>query len=128
MKLLLDTHIFIWWADEPEKLSANIFAALEDENNTLILSVVSAWEIQIKYQLGRLSLSQSLEDLIASQQQTNDLQLLPVEFRHRWGLQTLPQHHTDPFDRLLIAQAITEICTLVSADTKFPSYPVNLIS
>ena len=66
MKLLLDTHIFIWWVDEPEKLSADISAALEEENNTLILSVVSAWEIQIKNQLGRLTLSQPLDALITA--------------------------------------------------------------
>ena len=128
MKLLLDTHIFIWWADEPEKLSANIVAALEDENNTLILSVVSAWEIQIKDQLGRLTLSQPLDDLIKSQQQMNDLQLLPVELHHVLGLKALPHYHTDPFDRLLVAQAITEGCTFVSVDSKIAAYPVSLLT
>jgi PIN domain nuclease of toxin-antitoxin system len=68
MKLLLDTHIFIWWADEPNRLPANVLTELEDENNTLILSVVSAWEIQIKSQLGRLTLSAPLKTLIESQQ------------------------------------------------------------
>ena len=108
MKLLLDTHIFIWWVDEPEKLSASALAALEDESNTLILSVVSAWEIQIKFQLGRLVLSSLLDTLIESQRQANALQILPVELPHVLGLQALPHHHADPFDRLLIAQAIAD--------------------
>jgi PIN domain nuclease of toxin-antitoxin system len=82
MKLLLDTHTFIWWADEPEKLSALALAALEDENNRLVLSVVSPWGIQIKAQLGRLKLSLPLRDLIESQQQANELEILPVTVEH----------------------------------------------
>ncbi len=128
MKLLLDTHIFIWWADDPGKLPANVRAELENENNTLVLSVVSAWEIQIKFQLGRLTLSSPLETLIESQRQTNDLQLLPVELPHVLGLQALPHHHSDPFDRLLIAQAITENCTFVSVDATVTTYSVKLLN
>jgi PIN domain nuclease of toxin-antitoxin system len=128
MKLLLDTHIFIWWADEPDKLPTSIRTELEDENNTLVLSVVSAWEIQIKYQLNRLTLSAPLQTLIESQQQANELQLLPVELPHVLGLHALPHHHSDPFDRLLIAQAITENCTFVSVDAKVATYSVKLLN
>ena len=128
MKLLLDTHIFIWWADEPDKLPANVRAELENENNTLVLSVVSAWEIQIKFQLGRLTLSSPLETLIESQKQTNDLQLLSVELPHVLGLQSLPHYHSDPFDRLLIAQALVESCTFVSVDAKLTAYSVKLLN
>ena len=127
MKLLLDTHIFIWWADAPEKLSSTALSALEDEANDLILSVVSVWEIQIKSQLGKLKLSQPLKELIESQQETNDLKLLPVELSHVLALDALPYHHKDPFDRLLIAQSIFEDVTLVTADKSFPVYLTKLL-
>ena len=77
MKLLLDTHIFIWWADQPEKLSHDALSALEDEANELLLSVASVWEMQIKIQLGKLKLSVPLRDLLKNQQETNDLTVLP---------------------------------------------------
>ena len=128
MKLLLDTHIFIWWADAPEKLSATTLAALEDENNDLLLSIASVWEMQIKSQLGKLKLNDSLQNLIQSQQATNGIQLLPIELAHVLVLDTLPLHHKDPFDRLLIAQSITEGATLVSTDSQFSVYPVALLS
>lgn len=75
MKLLLDTHIFIWWVDQPEKLSAAAISALEDEANELLLSVASVWEMQIKIQLGKLKLSLPLKELVKNQQETNDLSL-----------------------------------------------------
>ena len=127
MRLLLDTHIFIWWADEPEKLSPVALAALEDEANDLILSVVSVWEIQVKTQLGKLKLNQPLKELIESQQETNGLRILPVELSHVLMLDALPFHHKDPFDRLLIAQSIAEDMTLVTADDKFSAYPAKLL-
>lgn len=73
MKLLLDTHIFIWWADQPEKLSQTTLSALQDEANELLLSVASVWEMQIKIQLGKLKLSLPLKDLIKNQQETNGI-------------------------------------------------------
>lgn len=127
MKLLLDTHIFIWWADQPDKLSSSTLAALEDETNDLLLSVASVWEMQIKIQLSKLRLSLPLDELIASQQTANDIQILPVELAHILALDALPFHHKDPFDRLLIAQSITETATLASADSKLSVYPVKLL-
>lgn len=127
MRLLLDTHIFIWWADEPDKLSSTALSALEDKTNDLILSVVSIWEIQIKIQLGKLKLSQPLKELIESQQETNDLRILPIELAHVLALDALPFHHKDPFDRLLIAQSILEDMTLATVDQKFSAYPVKLL-
>jgi PIN domain nuclease of toxin-antitoxin system len=73
MKLLLDTHIFIWWADQTERLSQTTLSALEDEANELVLSVASVWEMQIKTQLGKLNLSLPLKELLTNQQETNDL-------------------------------------------------------
>ncbi len=127
MKLLLDTHIFTWWADQPEELSSSILAALEDEANDLLLSVASVWEMQIKIQLGKLKLSLPLEDLIESQQAANDIQILAIELAHVLTLDALPFHHKDPFDRLLIAQSIAENATLVSADSKLSVYGVSLL-
>lgn len=101
MKLLLDTHIFIWWADHPEKLSATALAALEDESNELLLSVASVWEMQIKIQLGRLTLSLPLREVLKTQQETNDLTISPVTLTHVLALGALPIHHKDPFDHLL---------------------------
>lgn len=127
MKLLLDTHIFIWWADQPERLSRAACSALEDETNDLMLSVVSVWEMQIKMQLGKLKLSLPLKELVKNQQETNDLTFLPVTLPHVLTLDALPFHHKDPFDRLLIAQSIEEGLTIVSADSKFSAYSVKLL-
>ena len=127
MRLLLDTHIFIWWADQPERLSPAALSAIEDEANELLLSVASVWEMQIKIQLGKLKLSLPLKELIKSQQETNELTLLPVALTHVLALDALPLHHKDPFDRLLIAQSTEEDLTLVSADSQFSAYPAKLL-
>jgi PIN domain nuclease of toxin-antitoxin system len=126
MKLLLDTHAFIWWASAPEKLSEQVLVAFQDRNNGLILSVASVWEMQIKLQLGKLKLKASLNSLIEAQQRANDLQVLPIELSHVLALSDLPPHHKDPFDRLLIAQAGAEDASLVSADEVFSRYAVRL--
>lgn len=122
MKLLLDTHVFLWWANEPERLSETALAALTDPANQLLLSVAAAWEMQIKIQVGKLRLNGSLKQLIAKQQRTNGIQLLPVELSRVLALTPLPLHHRDPFDRLMIAQALDEGLTLVSADSAFSAY------
>ncbi len=103
MKLLLDTHAFLWWDSEPAKLSPQVLASCQDRSNTLLLSVASVWEIQIKLQLSKLKLTLPLAELIESQQQTNNVEVLPVALAHVLALQNLPPHHKDPFDRLLIA-------------------------
>ncbi len=127
MKMLLDTHAFIWWDSAPDKLSPQARTACEDRTNLLLLSVASAWEMQIKLELGKLHLRLPLAEVIASQQQTNDLQVLPVGLRHVLALQGLPIHHKDPFDRLLIAQANVEEATLISHDPLFARYPLKLL-
>ena len=127
MRLLLDTHIFIWWADQPEKLSHAALSALEDEANELLLSVASVWEMQIKIQLGKLKLSVPLKEIVKTQQETNDLTISPLALTHVLALDALPLHHKDPFDRLLIAQSIAEDLTLVTADSQFSAYSVKLL-
>lgn len=127
MRLLLDTHIFIWWADQSEKLSRATLSALEDEANELLLSVASVWEMQLKIQLGKLKLSLPLKELVKNQQETNDLMVSPITLTHVLALEALPSHHKDPFDRLLIAQGIAEGFTIVTADSQFSAYSVKLL-
>lgn len=122
MKLLLDTHAFIWWDSEPAKLSPQVLSLCQDRQNTLFLSAASVWEMQIKLQMGKLKLTLPLAELIESQQQTNNLQILPVLLTHVLALEHLPAHHKDPFDRLLIAQANVEEVIVVSNDPMFPKY------
>jgi len=126
VKLLLDTHTFIWWDSEPQKVPAATLLLCQDEANTLMLSVASVWEMQIKMQLGKLALRLPLEVLIAGQINTNDLQILPVTMPHVLALQDLPAHHKDPFDRMLIAQANIEEAVLLSSDPVMARYSVRL--
>jgi PIN domain nuclease of toxin-antitoxin system len=126
VKLLFDTHTFVWWDSDPGKLSAMALALCSDPANELILSVTSLWEMQIKHQLGKLSLRLPLIDIVAHQQATNSVIVLPILPAHVLALDGLPTPHKDPFDRLLVAQANSEGATLVSADTIFKSYPVHI--
>ena len=125
--LLFDTHSFIWWADEPAKLSPAALAALEDEDNRLYLSDASIWEMQIKVQLGKIILKLPLPDLIESQKRDNDVEILHITTEHILALDKLPFHHKDPFDRLLIAQSIVEGLTIVTLDSEFSAYPAKLL-
>jgi PIN domain nuclease of toxin-antitoxin system len=126
VKLLLDTHAFLWLMEEPEKLSRKALKACQDRRNELYLSVVSAWEMQIKQQLGKLRLKASLRTIIQQQQEKNKLQILVVKLEHVLALANLPSHHGDPFDRLLIAQAQVEGAFLVSSDPLVTQYPVKV--
>lgn len=127
MKLLLDTHAFIWWDSDPSKLSARTLEACQSDANVVLLSVVSAWEMQIKSQLGKLELGLPLSEILSSQQVSNQISILPVALDHVLALQDLPHHHGDPFDRLLIAQAVVEEAVLVSHDSSFSRYSVQLL-
>ena len=127
MKLLLDTHTFIWWAIQKARLSAAALAAMQNTQNQLMLSIASLWEMQLKTQLGKLHFNLPLSQLIEDQQRINGLQLLPIEPDHIYALSQLPYHHKDPFDRLLIAQTLTENLPMVSADLEFKAYSVQII-
>lgn len=127
MNLLLDTHVFLWAFGQPHKLTASVRDALQNPGNVLILSVVSMWEMQIKAQIGKLSLPVSVQEFVTVQRVLNHIQSLPVLERHIWTLGALPMYHRDPFDRLLIAQAVTEGWLLVTADPVFTQYPVQLL-
>ena len=127
MKLLLDSHGFVWWRDQRHKLSPKALAEISNSANDIFLSVASVWELQIKISLGKFKLKGDLEAVLKDEKQRNGLQILPVNLAHALYLKNLPLHHKDPFDRLLIAQAFVENLTLVSADPKFSAYQVNLL-
>jgi PIN domain nuclease of toxin-antitoxin system len=127
MRLLLDTHILIWWSSNSERLSENVYNLITDANNTIMFSIASVWEMQIKFQLGKLNLDSPLPELIETQKQTNALQILPIELSHIYTLDGLPNHHRDPFDRILVAQAIFEKTPLLSIDAIFDAYAINRI-
>jgi PIN domain nuclease of toxin-antitoxin system len=126
LKLLLDTHTFLWWDNDPSRLSAQALALCSDPAHDLILSVASLWEIQIKRQLGKLELRLPLAEILAHQEATNGLIVLPVTQAEVLALDGLPAPHKDPFDRMLVAHAITERAVLVSVDPIFDSYPVQV--
>ena len=106
MKLLLDTHTFIWWDSEPQRLSQQILNMCQDPENVLLASVASLWEMQIKLQLGKLKLTKPLAELVSGQQEINKIDLLNVKLEHVLAVVKLPSHYKDPFDRLLIVQGI----------------------
>lgn len=127
MKLLLDTHTLFWWDMSPDQLSKQVLDLLSDEANTLMVSVASVWEMQIKQQLGKLALKLSLADMIQNQRDKNGITLVSVRFLHVLELDQLPLYHRDPFDRILIAQSRVEEAILVSRDTIFEQYDVRTI-
>ncbi len=127
MNILLDSHTLIWFSQNSPQLSSSAIEILEDRNNLLFLSLVRVWEIQIKVQLGKLNLDISLSEIVKDQTKINDVQILPMKLSHIWTLDTLPYYHKDPFDRLLISQAITENLIILGVDSVFDSYPVEKI-
>ena len=122
MKLLLDTHIFLWLNQAPERIPAHFLKLCEDTQNLLFLSPASAWEIQIKHQLGKLALDAPLSVMIERQSLENGLNILPILLPHIFALSDLENHHNDPFDRLPIAQAKTESMMLLTMDNKIRAY------
>lgn len=127
MQLLLDSHAFLWLRSTPERIPQPVLDAYYDTANDIWLSVASIWEIQIKHQLGKLELHVPLKQLIDLQAQQNGLKILPVTPAHIYALNTLPFHHKDPFDRLLIVQSRLENLKLVSVDSVFGQYAVDLL-
>lgn len=126
-RLLLDTHAFLWWVGDRPELSAAARAAIADESAQPLLSVASAWELAIKCSLGKLRLVHPVQRFVTEQVAANGFRLLPVELAHAARVETLPWHHKDPFDRLLIAQALEERVPLVSADAAFDAYGIARI-
>ena len=127
MKLLLDTHIFLWFISGDTRLPDDFRDAIQDTNNAVYLSVVSLWEIIVKYQLGKLPLPQAPESYIPTQRQQHAIASLPLDEMSVTQLTKLPSVHRDPFDRMMICQAIEHQMTIVTVDHVFPSYPVTIL-
>jgi PIN domain nuclease of toxin-antitoxin system len=127
VKLLLDTHTFLWLVEGSPKLSATATAALADPVNELFLSVASVWELAIKTGNKKLALSDPLDVYVARWTPVYQLDLLPILSSHALGVSGLPDLHSDPFDRMLISQSQIEGMTLVSRDTKLASYGLPIL-
>ena len=127
MKLLLDTHGFIFYIDRPDALPPPARAAIEDPANDLFLSLASPWEMQIKSTLGKLKLTKPAADLVQAELRRGAIQLLPITLQHIEALSRLPNHHRDPFDRMLVAQAIHEGLTIVTADQSIKKYAAPVL-
>lgn len=123
MNLLLDTSVFIWWVTADERLGARARAAMADPASSVFVSAVSAWEIAIKRALGKLELEGDVGDLI----EREEFEELPICVVHALEAESLPPHHRDPFDRMLIAQSRRERMLLVSGDRVMTRYDVRLL-
>lgn len=128
MKLLLDTHSFLQFVNDNPRLSEHLKDLIEDENNAIYLSFASLWEMSIKYNLGKLKFDTSYEDFVAEEIIQSSIKLLNIKLEHLNIHSTLPLHHKDPFDRLIIAQSIVEEIPIITVDLAFEKYPVNIIN
>ncbi len=127
MQVLIDSHTLLWAILEHDRLSTIARSTWLDEANDLLVSPASLWEIAIKIGLGKLVVDGSLEEFYASEIAANKLAVLPVLPRHAARVATLPYHHRDPFDRMLVAQALCEDLPLLSADSQLDAYGVQRI-
>jgi len=127
MKALLDTHAFLWWITDDERLSPRAVELIGDGANRLFLSAASGWEMAIKAQLGKLELPAPVVAFVDEQLRMNGIESLPILMRHALHVYELPPHHRDPFDRLLIAQAQIEGMPILSSDPQLALYPVEVV-
>ena len=125
MKYLLDTHTLIWFLMGDKKLSDKARGLIDNPDNTKFLSIASLWEIAIKVSLGKLALNKPFEKLFPEQLHFNRIEILDITVDNLIKLTTLPFHHRDPFDRLIIAQALVEGCPIIGADVIFDAYGIN---
>ncbi|MDA1017480.1 MAG: type II toxin-antitoxin system VapC family toxin [Planctomycetota bacterium] len=127
MKLLLDTHAFLWMSLDDPQLSKTARENLADTENDLFLSPASYWEIAIKISIGKYTLAEPLVEFVGREMDANELNVLPVTVEHAGAVSGLPFHHKDPFDRMLVAQATLENMSLISCDVIFDQYGVTRI-
>ena len=127
MKLLLDTHTLLWIVTRDRRLSKTARQLFLDTSNAVFLSIASIWEIAIKKSLNRLTLSGTLAEFVNEHIIGNAIGLLNIRLEHIYQVESLPFHHRDPFDRLVVAQALTEKMPILSADASFDYYPVKRI-
>ncbi len=128
MRVLLDTHVWLWLQVSPQRLHAEALEMARDAANELLLSAASAWEMAIKYALGRLALPQPPATYVPQRMGSSGVTTLAVEQRHALHVATLPSLHRDPFDRLLVAQAQLESIPIVTGDPNIGRYDVSVIA
>ena len=127
MRILLDTHTFLWWITDDHRLSQRGSELFSDGNNELLFSAASGWEIAIKASLGRLDVPDPLDRFVSEHLFRNHIGVLPIQLSHALRVVALPQYHRDPFDRLLVAQAQVEGLSLLSSDKRFADYDVDVL-
>ncbi len=127
MKLLLDTHAFLWWVAASDELSRKARSTVGSARNECFVSVASGWEIAIKVSLGKLRIDGALDRFLPEQLAASGFQALAIDLKHTARVATLPFHHRDPFDRLLVAQALEEDLTMVTADPVVVKYGVKRV-
>lgn len=125
MKLLLDTHSFLWFVNGDMQLSVQARTLIEDLSNERFLSTASLWEMAIKHSTGKLQFSRPFDEFLSEQLSQNDVQITPITFQHTVVVASLPFHHRDPFDRMIIAQSIIEGMPIISIDGKLDAYGVS---
>ena len=128
MKLLVDTHCWLWLQAQPERFSDPLRLRLEDPETEVLLSAASAWEIAIKYALGKLPLPAPPHEYVPSRMQISATTPLPVVHAHALRVAALPAHHRDPFDRLIVAQAQLESLPVLTADPQLRAYEIETLS
>lgn len=127
MRVLLDTHAFLWWVSDSPRLSRRAREVIADTANTVFFSAVSAWELVIKAKLGKLRVPEDLSGFLTNHLRLNAFEVLPVYLAHALRVAELPDLHRDPFDRLLTAQALVEGMPIVSANPEIHRYPVEVV-
>jgi PIN domain nuclease of toxin-antitoxin system len=125
--VIVDTHSFLWWAEDSPRLSKKARAAFADGDLRLLWSVASTWELAIKVGIGRLRLPEPVLDYVMSRTSKHGIDSLALEHAHAARVATLPHHHGDPFDRVLIAQALVEGVPVLTADPRFKEYGVDVV-
>jgi len=127
MKVLLDTHVFLWWITDDPLISPKIKTIMVDVDNELFLCAASIWEIAIKARLGRLQLPENPDSYLTQQMVSNAVQSLSITMQHALRVYNLPDIHKDPFDRIIIAQALLEDMPILTKDDYIPRYGVQTI-
>jgi PIN domain nuclease of toxin-antitoxin system len=127
VRILLDTHVFLWWNEASPELSKRAYALLSDPRNTLLLSVVSAWELVLKMQTGKLKLPEPASVYVPTRIAHYGIESLEVTLQHVLRCDSLPLYHRDPFDRLLIAQSLVEEVPILTADPLIRKYSVEVL-
>ena len=125
MTVLLDAHALLWFLKNDSQLSSLAKTTIEDAANRKLVSIASCWEIAIKAGLGKLKLGEPAADLLTREITRNNFDLLSITFAHIAALESLPPHHKDPFDRLLVAEALAEQCPIVSCDDRLDGYGIQ---